>query len=78
MSSMNTFAMVVGRVGSSLWHRSFSARWFSIRESLTGLAAVISLLRPQTAMDGWLYHWTISSSIWERVLARPFFMCMVI
>ena len=47
-------AMVVLRVGSSLCASSFSRRWFSSRSSLTAEAAVISLERPHTAMQGWL------------------------
>ena len=43
VSSINTFAMVVLRVGSSLCASSFSRRWFSSRSSLTAEAAVISL-----------------------------------
>ena len=54
LSGAGITAMVVGRVGSSLWAKSLRARWFSSNSSFTGLAAVISLERPHTAMQGWL------------------------
>ena len=53
MSSIVTFAMVVGRVLSISWQRSLSLWWSAIISSLSPVM-VISLLSPQQKIDAWL------------------------